>query len=107
MCEFVGSSCALGGCHISVRYTHDVLQAHVNFKNNKDPEVYGLVVYGLIYLHIYIYIGIYKYTYILIYVYMYIYIYVYWPGCFLKHHMSADYNVNCCSLSGRLLRNNL
>jgi len=55
VCEFVGSSCALGGCHISVRYTHDVLQAHVNFKNNKDPEVYGLVVYGLIYLHIYIY----------------------------------------------------
>ena len=53
----MGSSRALGGCHISVRHTHDVLQAHVNFKNNTDPEVYGLVVYGLVYLHtMYIYI---------------------------------------------------
>jgi len=72
VCEFMGSSRALGKRHNSVRHTHDVLQAHVNFKNNKDPEVYGLVVYGLVYLHIYIYIGIYIYTYILIYVYMYI-----------------------------------
>jgi len=105
----MGSSRALGKRHNSVRHTHDVLQAHVNFKNNKDPEVYGLVVYGLVYLriYIYIYIGIYIYAYIYIYMYICIYIYVYWRGCFLKHDMSADYNVNCCSLCGRLLRNNL
>jgi len=40
VCEFMGSSRALGGCNNSVRRTHDVLQAHVNFKNNKYPEVY-------------------------------------------------------------------
>ena len=57
VCEFMGSSRALGKRHNSVRHTHDVLQAHVNFKNNTDPEVYGLVVYGLVYLHtMYIYI---------------------------------------------------
>ena len=41
--------------------------------------------------------------------YLCIYIYTYWRGCFLKHDMSAsaDDNVNCCFLSGRLLRSNL
>jgi len=77
VCEFKGSSRALGGWNNSVRHTHDVLQAHVNFKNNKYPEVYGLVVYGLVYLHIYIYRYIYVYTYIYIYTCIYVYIYIY------------------------------
>ena len=74
----MGSNCALGGWNNSVRHTHDVLQAHVHVKNNKYPEVYGLVVYGLVYLHIYIYMYyIYIYIYIYIYVYIYLYIYIY------------------------------
>jgi len=60
-----------------------------------------------IYIYIYIYIGIYIYTYICIYMYICICIYVYWRSFFLKHDMSADYNINCCSLYGTLLRNNL
>ena len=60
----MGSSCALGGWNKSVCHTHDVLQAQVNVKNNKYPEIYGLLVYGLVYLHMYIYMYIYIYIYI-------------------------------------------
>jgi len=44
VCEFMGSSRALGAWNNSVRHTHDVVQAHVNVKNNKYCDVYGLVV---------------------------------------------------------------
>jgi len=59
-----------------VRLTHDVVQAHVHVNNNKYPDVYGLVVHGLVYLHIYIYVCIYIYTYIYIYLFMYLHIYI-------------------------------
>jgi len=77
VCEFTGSSRALGAWNNSVRHTRDVVQAHVNIKNNKYPDVYGLVVYGLVYLHIYIYIYKYVYTYIHIYIYVFMYIHIY------------------------------
>ena len=43
VCEFKGSSRALGGWNNGVRHSNDVLQARANVKNNKYKDVYGLV----------------------------------------------------------------
>ena len=46
VCEFMGSSRALGGWNNSVCHTHDILQARANVKNNEYLQVYGLVKQG-------------------------------------------------------------
>ena len=88
VCEFMGSNCALGGWNNSVRHTHDVVQAHVNVKNNK-------------------FLCIYIYTYIYVYVYVYIHIYILarlfsqtWHECQCRRQCQLP----GCILSGRLLR---
>ena len=43
VCEFKGNSRAPGGWNNGVRHSNDVLQTHVNVKNNKYKDVYGLV----------------------------------------------------------------
>jgi hypothetical protein len=42
VCEFTGSSRALGGWNNGVRLTNDVLKARATVKNNKYLEAYGL-----------------------------------------------------------------
>jgi len=46
VCEFTGSSRALGGWNNSVRHTHDVLKARATVKNNKCSEAYSLVAFA-------------------------------------------------------------
>ena len=43
VCEFKGSSRALGGWNNGVSHSNDVLQARANVKNIKYKDVYGLV----------------------------------------------------------------
>jgi len=46
LCEFAGSSCALGGCNNNVRHTNDILKARATVQNNKYSEAYGLVAFA-------------------------------------------------------------